>query len=392
MTLRTVTVPNPDPGFDWFTVVPGQYVYDITGITATLSPAVIPSGMVDYTGNGNDGVYVTPNDPATFGAGAFTGDDALILGINGNATSRVGWTAPGGTAPLGGDFSIVYWRADTSNFIFNHDLFYRGATPTDDVPFTVAFDGSLLSNGGGTNPFVQSAPAVFPFDGTWHMVGFTFDSGTGLLDCYLDGVLLTPASQFAGTIAAAPPTAVEAGCRFPLDPSSFGSMDEYAYFATNIGPTGMADLYATAPVFADWTAAVLAGTATCAYHLDGSGTSPTGRQVSLVVAQPSLQLQIIPSGEGIPSGSGPFRYSWSPQLPASTQTADGTLTSVATPRLILPAGYSVGTLTDDIQLLDQWSDITVWWDDALSGIGAGTDPFVYPPGATLIIVPKGAAG
>src|SRR5690348_14913764 len=72
----------------------------------------------------------------------------------------------------------------------------------------------------------------------------------------------------------------------------------------------------------------------------------SGRHVDLTVTNGTDEVLAIPSGFGPPPGAGPYEYAWQPDLNSSSQSADGLLTTVAIPRLLLPAGYVVGSRTD----------------------------------------------
>jgi hypothetical protein len=68
-----------------------------------------------------------------------------------------------------------------------------------------------------------------------------------------------------------------------------------------------------------------------------------------------------PGFPAAPSGS-PFNYTWMTGLAAHSSVVSDTIITAAIPDLILPAGYTIGTFTPDIQPTDQWSNIVIWWD------------------------------
>src|SRR5204863_4308339 len=87
VTLSVVRIPNPPAGVDWSTVVPGAYLYDVTGITATLTTSAVVGPMLDASGNARDGNY-NGAGPASFVPGLVAGDLALQCD---NALGVLGW-------------------------------------------------------------------------------------------------------------------------------------------------------------------------------------------------------------------------------------------------------------------------------------------------------------
>ena len=57
-------------------------------------------------------------------------------------------------------------------------------------------------------------------------------------------------------------------------------------------------------------------------------------------------------------------YTWVMGPNVNRQSPGGASNVVGLPQLILPAGYTVGTVTPAIGPYDQWSRITVQWDAA----------------------------
>lgn len=389
MTLRTVPVPTPDAGFDWATVVPGQYLYDVTGITATLDTGAAGMLCADASGNSNHGVYSGAAGLPTFVpsliAGADLAADFTPPAFPFGATHHV--NLPTSVFEPSGPFSIELWLERTDALPGGGVGAILGgldsATLTD-FRF-VGFGGGGLSvnqNFPGADyevfadPFVDMAP---------HHLVFTWDGVTGAF--YIDGANVPLDSAF--------------GAFGPVDFSSLqvagnanigfadAIFDEYAIYPAALSAGQVAAHYAAGAVsFAVYTAAVLADAPVAYYHLDGAGDGGA-RQPVLIVTLPTGTVEAIPTGFALASGAGPYDYSWQPRLPASTQTPSGDLTTVAIPRLLLPAGYSVGTYTPDLVASDQWSDITLWWDDAAMNAAAASYQFVYPPGAYLHIVTRG---
>lgn len=390
MVLYVVTLPNPPAGQDFRFTVPGRYLYDVTGITAELATTGGPDLPSDYSGNGNDGTYVTAGGGPHFASGgAFSGDDCLMSSDSPTDSFSAGWYAPAAAMPVdAGSFTLGFWRKQTEPGTGAGVEWRTGGGSL----CAQAFNGnsSLLewNSQGGTGGWA-TAGMTWPVDGAWHFVAYVYDAGTQEMVIYLDGAAMPLDSDVPGTAFGATPAQV----RWDYDgvnPSGLGLTDEIFFAPAALSGGQIAALYGTAPNFAAWTAAVLAHTPTVGYHLDGIGPGGGGRQPSLIVTDGTTELEAIPTGFAAVSTPGPYQYAWQPALNADTQSSDGTLTTVAIPQLLLPAGYTVGTRTLDLQSTDQWSNISLWWDDAYQLSSDAVTPYVYPPGARLVYQRNGA--
>lgn len=384
MTLRTVPVPDPPPGEDWQTVVPGQYLYAITGITATLTTLGAPSVMVDATGNGNDGFYTsaTPPYPQPV-AGLVVGDDAMQFNDL-TATSEashasipatpVDWAQPWSVefwievdgitdAPAGGVYGLDGGgNTGAAVTVFN----------TGDVVIS-AFTGAGLE----AQPY---AVGTVPL-GAGHYVVATWDGTNYLLT--VDTVSQTPTATIVGGAPLTTTAPVGIATFPPGGGTSASIMDELAFYPTVLGAGSQSVHFGLQADFAAYSTAVLSDGPAAYYHLDDVGEGD-GRQVALEITNGQLLLELIPTGFPDLTSTGPFAYSWQPNLNSSTQTPNTALTTIAIPQLILPAGYTVGTDTLDIAAGDQWSNITVWWDDSIMDSLSPIDLYAYPPGALLV--------
>jgi hypothetical protein len=391
MTLYTVTQPNPPVGHDFRFVVPGRYLYDVVGITATLlTDTPETTHPVDYSGHHRDGTYVTVGGPARFSpASAFPSDACLVSSDLPLAAYSAGFNAPAAAMPItAGSFTLGFWRNTTANAGPGIEWVNVGVgicAQAFNGNSTVLEWDSMGGTGGWTTDII---PALL--DGAWHFVAYVYDAGTQEMTIYVDGALVPQVSDIPGTPFGDIPTQVQWDTNGGSTPSGTGMTDEIFFTPNALTAGQIAGLYGTAPDFAAWTAAVLGYGPTVAYHLDGIRPG-TGRQPSLIVTNGTTELEAIPTGFPAVATPGPYEYSWQPNLNADIQSTDGTLTTVAIPQLLLPAGYTVGTRTLDLTSTDQWSNIALWWDDAYQ---AAFDPFNqydFPGGIKLVYQQQGVA-
>lgn len=383
MTLRTLPIPDPAPGVDWSTVVPGKYLYDVTGITATLTTfGADPTVCVDASGSGSDLTY-TPAKVA-FGIPGYVEVDYMAQWIAAGA----GFIATGAIDSAfltGNDLFLVAWTDATIAVGSGPPMIsFVGDVGSGLQFFLTPVGGGMVraglqwqNTGGGGASLILSDP-IAPGR---HMFGVRFDLGALKLQYYLDGA---PWGAFTSIIGTAPNLDLTGtlGIGGIMTSGAHFSYDEVMLGGNLSVDADFANLYALRTDFALYTNAALAMGPEMYYHLDD--TLPgTGRQVVLDVTVFPADLAQFGTGFPVVATSGPYRYSWQPGLTASSQTPDGTLTTVAIPRLIVPAGYVIGARTLDLDPSDQWSDITLWWDDTFMGSLADVSPYVYPPGVKL---------
>lgn len=384
MTLRTVQVPDPAPGRDWATTVPGNFIYNVTGITGTLETASVPNQLTDASGNTNNGTYTHTGTFGLFSTGIVTGDDAWYPNLFNNVDPADGATIPHGLADWLNPFTLVWWQR------------IEVAEAGGGVDWIASFDAGMSAqfniieapdvSGAGFAHFTFNAfpnfwatdNTCFNADGVDHMAAVVWDGA--ILTLYEDGVVVP------WVLTGAPPGTPTAAASTNLGNAAVGvgTWDELAIFPAALSAGDITTLYAAGRAgFAVWVPAVDALAPTAFYHLDGAASS-AGRDVILVVATPEATIQAIPTGFGPSTAAGPFSYSWQPDMPASTETPDGKITTVGIPHLALQPGYSVGTFTVDIQPADQWRNVVLWWNDDLMNTAQNTHEYLYPPGAHYI--------
>jgi hypothetical protein len=384
MTLRVVQVPDPPPGVDWSTVVPGQYIYDVTGITGTLNTATAhPTVVHDSSGNNNHGtyLYIAPAGPL-FVPGLVAGDGAVstynsypVLATEVDVPqSIVDWTT---------SFTVGWWEQSRAAFLNTYSGKFINANFDNLNGFGI--DGSLFTLGtikvfvdGGTG--WETGAGVDVADGNPHFFAVTWDKGVSVLTLYKDGAAVPWV-----TVGTPPPvpialTAGQAAFGYNGNPPEI--IDEAFTIRAALSGADIAALYAARVTFPGWSAAVGAFSPTGFYHLDDN--VGTGRQVALVVSKDAQVVEEIPTGFTAVPVPGPYFYSWQPNLQSSSFSANGLIMTVAIPHELLPAGYAIGGNTLDLSPTDQWTGVVVWWDDTIMNILDPANLYKFPPGYSLI--------
>jgi hypothetical protein len=389
VVLYVVTLPDPPAGTDFRFTVPGRYLYDVTGITAELTTSGT-SGlvMVDASGNGNDGDYTpfgSPPGAMTYEPGLVSGNLA-IRGALADGTPRGGATARHPILDFTVDYTFVWWQSCGAVLdgvgVGPVQFIEAGSSGIVTVTTTPGPAGWIEINVRFGSSWLTGLGTV-PDDDLPHMLALTYNVGSDTMTVYVDGVAIPWATT--GTQTGASPC-FELIIGFNESPEIF---DEYAFFQAELAGGDVAALYAAGLAgFATWNPAVLALTPVAFYHMDGL-TAGAGRQPSLIITNGTTELEAIPTGFPAVSTPGPYRYAWQPALNADSQSSDGTLTTVALPQLLLPAGYTVGARTLDLTGTDQWSNVALWWDDAYMSTAASVTPYVYPPGVRLVYEQNG---
>lgn len=384
MALYTLQVPDPGPGEDWETTVPGQYLWGVKGITATLTtdPHLV---VVDASGFGNDGTYPQPvrqSVPPPFGqVGAIEGDAALKYQAGSVAVFAQQWAGP---SLLGmdwsADFSLEFWllaSGSMGDFLVVHlpgptSVSVRRATAS---PQQMDLEINL-------GPFNAPADALLA-DGQWHYYCWTYHPGSPpTVKFYRDGALHGPVTSVA-TPGPLPAVNTDIEGIFPYSAPFPVGVDELAIYNQALGAGQVAAHYAARADFSTYFPAVLADAPRLYYHFDETG-GVGGRQVCLTVTDGTRAVETIPTGLPELATGTTFQYSWQPSLQSRSESEGAGLISVPTGSLILPAGYTVGTETLDLGPDDQWSNIIIWWDSALQDVQFPGNPFSYPPGAHLV--------
>lgn len=384
MTLRTLQIDDPPAGVDWLTIVPGQYLYNITGLAGTLT-----------TGAGADGIMYD-SSPFHLNGSYINGPIDVAGLVAGNAAKQ---TTAVAHEHMEVDAPIVDWSGDWSVvFVAEPDLVPQqtitivarvGTGVTTSQSWRINIDSTLaLINieaigPGGSNTWV-TANGSFPIDGTGHDCVITYAAGSNTITIYVDGsaVVTTPGGPNIPGTAAIDTVFIQ---RNPATSQGFkGIIDEVSFHPTVLSSSAAAFIHAGKLAgIGPYQTVILAQQPNAYFHMDDGGAG-TGRQVALQVTDGMSEVELIPSGFADVVTSGPYDYSWQPNLQASAQTPDGKVTTIAIPRLIVPAGYTIGTDTLDIAAADQWSNIVLWWSDDVMDSVNPISPYAYPPGATLV--------
>lgn len=383
MALYVTRPPNPVRGTDWKAAVPGEYLYNVTGITATLSTANgAGPAMLDSSGFANDGTYLDPSR-ALYGQPGLVAGDEAVTALDNTILAQMPMT--GGL--IGADYTIGGWLNPPSTADCAY-LILEGfsVTPALAVSFFYQIFNGAASLGmqrrvfpGPTGLATYSAPTPALAPGA-HFVAVGYDPASGTARFYVDGLPVGD-SHNTNSPSSEDPILGELGdmrTQFPV------TLDEVFFCPQQLADADIAALYAAASVdFLTWTAAVLAFSPFGFYHLD-EFVPGTGRQVALEVTDGSSVVEMIPTGFPRAPGPGPYSYSWVPRLNASTQTPSQLVTTVAVPALVLPPGYTVGSNTPDLVLGDLWSDIAIWWDSNIMDAQAGQSAYLFPPPVHLV--------
>jgi len=384
VALYTQAVPDPPAGEDWQWTVPGQYLYDVTGIVGTLTTQAGPAGpMVDASGNGHDGTYEGFGGNTPFVPGLVPGD--LAAQFFESAGSPEWGEIDTAVLNFGADWSfdlVIEPQAPSAAGFLVFEA--RDVGYTQDVVLSIGSSGEVaLFNRVGSG-FQWVTGFVFPLDNAPHHLGVSYTAAGHVVAIYIDGTATMVTDVGTTPIPSSPALTVTTFNHVFSFAGQWSSIfDEPAFYQSALSAGAFAAHAAAVGSFASYEAAVLADSPTAYYHLDDVGTS-TGRQVALAITNQLSLVELVPSGFPDFTGPGPYGYSWQPNLNSSTQTANGLLTTVAIPQLILPAGYTLGTDTLDIQPTDQWSDVTIWWNSDVMDAQAQFNPYEYPPGAFLV--------
>lgn len=384
MTKYVVPVPDPAPGADWSTVVPGIYLWDVVGITAQLTTGTAGNLLADASGNGNDGTFTSPTPFGAFVPGLLAGLDAWQPNAAPGTPHFDAANLPNVVDAFTAPFTVAWWQRYDASEIGGGSALFVTASNTLATGFQIA--GVAVPDGAGGGALQVNVPGggwaspdhVLIADGAMHFVELVYDGGTGF-DLRVDSALV--------------PWAVAVPV-FPTDPVDFtqlgnpdigaGTYQALGFFSTALSGGDSAALYAAgAGGIGAYVAAALTFGPTALYLLDGV-SGGTGREPTLLVSDGTHNVLAIPTGFGAVTSPGPYGYAWQPGLNADTQSADGALTTVAIPALVIPAGYTIGTQTLDLTPTDQWSEISVWWDDSVQQLAANLGPYDYGNGAHLI--------
>lgn len=390
MTLQTIAVTQPAAGHDWTYTVPGQWTIDLSSISARLVSATNPTTASDSSPNGNNATYNAAH-PVTFGVtgpfGGGGGQAVRDLNIN-QAGANIATFANGGGALDTATFTAeALVKGNATGSVFSEIVAGRD---TSGSPGTVrwmlgcqpGFPYSLRA--AASNADVFSLLTTFTAN-AWHHVAVTYDGAQWV--GYVDGVAsLAVAGHLPTLTTTNKPFGIGGDT---LSAQSFqGDMAAAAVFGSALSGAQIAAHYAAvATSAAAYKTAVLTDSPLALWMLDEQVTHYQ-RTVILEITDGTNVVASFP-GFTPTQQSSVFSWTWLVDGQATVQSVDQSTTVVSIPRLVLPAGYVIRSRTVDLAAADQWSNVTIWWDDTYQQSAAGTDPFVYPPGAYLNIIPQG---
>lgn len=383
MALHVETPPNPAPGNDWTDIVPGLKLWNITGITAQLATGGAGAMIaLDSSGNGRNGAYNNPPFPPHFTASLLPAVTDAACDMSGGTHGTVSATCVSLPLPMQDftlPFTIEAWvqNINPPGTVVGVIFEVNNPGPATQITFLTTV-GNFLQVDNAAFIFTSSVPCAVN-DGNPHQVAFTYD-GINTVTFYFDGV---PLGVPIVGLATTPGPNIEGGFGGgPTFLGASGDMDEAATYPAALTAARIAAHYAAASVsFAAYIAAVLADTPWAYYHLDDR--TNTGRTPGLLVTDGTHEVVLI--GDGFPATSlpGPYEFSWQPGGTSNVRTNADELTTIGIPQLVIPAGYTIGTRTPDLQAGDQWSNIAIWWDDNIQQVTTDLNPYRYPPGAFL---------
>lgn len=389
MAIQVVHLPNPAAGAEWAYTIPGQYNVTLIGVQATLTVRSPPATAVDSSGNANNATYSGLANIVYGVVGPFGGGGGLAAQI----TAAVSRLYLASFANAGGQLDLATYSVDalvnytgTGNVNMNEIFGIR----TSDInhPADLRFLYGLSSTGGqriaNTNANVFTLTGVGIALNTWTHVGFSYDGAQWI--GYKNGVAGTPvAGNVPGTVTLKPGNV---GGDQIANQDLVGKIAAVAYYSGALAAARfLAHSNAVATSSAAYKAAVLADTPVALWMLDET-YSTVARVVTLAIQNGAATVATFPTDTPIAS-PGTYNYSWQTLGPGAAQSSDGTTITVPIPSLTLPPGYVVGSNTPDIATTDQWSNVTVWFDD---GTGTPNPSGTFPPYLDALLVPTDWTG
>lgn len=369
MAIRVVTVPNPAAGHDWTFTVPAQWVARLLGVTATLTTSLIATVALDASGNGHDATYWQDGKITWGAAGPFGGAPNRSVARASGATDPnacIGYCTPS-TAFNFTSFTIGAWvnvAAAASSFRAIFANTFNNASGQDQgyVSRLNANVGQIQQLRWLNNTSVTSVAGIAK--AAWHHLAVTSDGANARF--YIDGVLdSAPAAAVA--IAAVTETPMLGG--FPFGGQDWvGNMAGLFVNAAVLGAARLATYVADSAVgSANYKADVLADTPVALWMLDDVA-AVGARPVALAVTDGTTTLASIP-GVYADAAATSQTWSWQTLGPSAAANGAGSVNVVNIPEMDLPGGYTVGTVTPGMLSTDQWSGITVWFDDGTGTAG-----------------------
>jgi hypothetical protein len=363
MVLRVQPVPAPAAGRDWSYTVPGQYQMDVKAVQATLlTPANITTAL-DSSGNGLNLAVTDASSRLTWAAPGPYGGGAsnFALAATESLTLAAASLKTGNSALLGTNPQSIVALVNLGTFV---DTGWSTIAMRQ-LAGTIQLALALLNNGHDpadlqgvfSGSFFTLANGLLPRN-AWHQVGATVDGVDWRI--YLDGVL-------KATVAGHQPAA--ATTPFFWCDSGFENVQNriaaVAVFPATLTAGQMLAYVAAQGSNAAYKAALLADAPAALWMLDDTGNMGS-RKAVLEVTNGTTTVADFPGGS-ISGVNGSFTWTWGSQTPGITQSADATVNLIQIPDLILPGGYTIGTVTPDLGLADSWTNINIWWDDGTIG-------------------------
>lgn len=389
MTRYVVNGTVPPAGADFGFVVPGNYLWDVVGVTAQLNTAQPLVHARDISGHVKTGTYYFNGGFPTAHAGLIAGGGAIQTGNLAALSFTGGYTFPDLGYDVTGDFSVEFtMTVPNPNPNSGSIITWTNTAPSRRITFGIRtdFDFGFLREQIASDEIYHWTLAGIVDDNLPHTYDFVYAASVASL--YVDGVLIPPASATAPIVMTSFTRVGTALGRVVPSPGQNCIAEAISIFAFGLtGGQVAAHVAALAGGWVTYMTAVLADLPAAFWPLDDGGGG--GREPSLVVSDGTTELVAIPPGFPAVATPGPYQYSWQPDLNADTQSSDGTLTTVAIPRMLLKPGHTIGVRTPDIQPGDRWSKVVLWWDDNFQNAMSNPDPFIYAPGALLVITPPG---
>jgi hypothetical protein len=364
MPLYVINVANPPAGQDWQYTVPGQYIEDVVSVQCTLTTTGNPTTAADSSGNGRNMTYEPTNPGLTWGtAGPWGSAPNNATGDTDHTHLQHAYTIRVPNTDLNTtNVTVGAWvYIDTPAFGYQ-DIFAAA-----DIDLSGNFRGYVLRYlnstrvfelRGSSAQFVQSTGGIL--GNAWHHVAATYDGANTRF--YIDGAL---DSTVAGVL---PFTSNSVG-------ASIGGATQHQLL-NDVWTGRLAGVFVTNTVLSGANIATIAAANASAagYVTTVNGFSPLGlwmldetlgtfgRTPNLEITNGQSNVGMYTPGFPAAATPSPYNYTWMTGLAAHSSVVSDTIITAAIPDLILPAGYTLGTFTPDIQPTDQWSNIVIWWN------------------------------
>lgn len=385
MALNVYRPGDPAPGQEISVAVPGEYIYDVYQLAATLTnnsgSNIVGLTAHDSSGNGHDGTYgglfaqphaalVTNGQAVDFAADSPTpgsGGDVLL---------------PNNAAAFGNAWSIAFWWAQTVDVNPTNAVeILAGPNAAGAIQIGPGIGGDLFRING--TPGEHECPFTgftFPLDGSAHLIGGTCSKAgaTFTLTSYADGVALDSTTDTVANHVDANQANYLNGSKagtFPVDPQGAATLEAVALFNFELSPSDWTNLFAAGTDIATYTAAVLA-LAPASYYLLDEGLIPAPTTPVLQLTDGTNILATFP-GSFTPVGPTSTIFRWTTGILDLPPTVGSDVAYNQLGRYTLPGGYTFQTITAGLGPTDQWSDVQLWVDQRFSGPGGGYPPIDY---------------